>query len=161
MLWCSVFTPENIIWCDARFDPNELEADIDYERSFPGLLTPLAKARERAKAHRSYFFEFFPDHLNDLYDQWLRLLHDGDAPYLQVGTQDIWVMYESTPQFIAKLTTFVRAFEHRDLAALRELLREVEIQLDPETKQVQFDENSVQYYLRGYTWARAVPWEDD
>jgi len=160
VLWCSVFAPEDIVWCDARFDPNELEEDIDYEMSFPGRLTPLAKARERAKAHRSYFFEFFPDYLNALYDQWFRLLHDAEAPYLQIDTQDIWAMYESTLQFTAKLNTFVRAFEHRDLAALRELLHEVDIQLDLETKQVQFDEKNIQYYLRGYAWARAVAWKD-
>jgi len=69
-------------------------------------------------------------------------------------------MYDSTPQFTAKLNTFVRAFENQDLSDLRELLREVEIQLDPDTKQVLFDENSIQHYLRGYKWERAVPWED-
>jgi hypothetical protein len=160
VLWCSVFAPEDIVWCHVRFDSDEREEDIDYEMIFPGLLTSLPRVRERAIAHRSYFSQFFPDHLNELYDQWLQLLHEEDAPYLQVDTQDIWAMYGDTQQFATKLNTFVRAFEHRDLADLRELLREVNIQLDPVTKQITFDENSVKYYLRGYKWVRAVSWGD-
>jgi len=149
--------------------------------SFPCPMTSLTIARKRARPRQRLFFSYFPRTVEPIYLQWLTLLDGIDAPYLQINTGDVWGMSEPE-RSNAAIMTYVRAFDEGHVDDWVKLLGQVQIKLDRETRTLTYVEGEfkngyreyvyrelsekeidevIGYRLRGYSWERPVPWDND
>ena len=142
-------------------------------------------ARQRTHARQELLYTYFPTTVAPIYQQWQTLVEQLDAPFVQLFTDEICMMsdperttmdvdrYER--QFQA-VTTYTRAFEEGRVEDWMKLLRQVQIDLDPQTCSLTYlewengayrtltaseIEAELGYRLRGYGWERPVPWSDD
>jgi hypothetical protein len=178
VLWWSLFSqadiePRTEEWEDDEGDPVPV--------SFPCPMTSLTIARKRAKARQRLFFSYFPRTIELIYQQWLTLLEGIDAPFLQINTGEVWGMSEPE-RSNAEIMTYVRSFDEGRVDDWMKLLGQVQIRLNPETRtltyvQGEYKDNYreyvyrelseteidevIGYRLRGYSWERPVPWDDD
>lgn len=182
ILWWSIYELANITsrsegWEDDDGNPIPVEV--------PTLITTPTAAQKRARARQELFYTFFPATVAPIYQQWRTLLAQLDAPFVQIFTDEICMMSDPEPTNTSSVryerdfqavTSYVRAFEEGQIDDWMKLLKQVQIDLDPQTRHLtylQWEKDSyrtltppeveaeIGYRLRGYGWERPVPWADD
>jgi hypothetical protein len=182
ILWWSIFGPTNIAartegWEDDDGNPIPVEV--------PTLITIPSAARQRACGRQDVFYTYFPATAAPIYQQWQSLLAQLDAPFVQLFTDEICMMSDPDPtktnvdryeRAFQAASAYVRAFEEGRVDDWMKLLRQVQIDLDPQTGRLTYlewengasrtltppeIEAELGYRLRGYGWERPVPWPDD
>ncbi len=157
VLWCSVFTIDDI-----RQYP--VESDQGEQTVCPMLITPSDEARRRALERRARFADVFPATLQGMYQEWLALLNDIEAPYLMLSMVEIWGMDDDHASFDAFLAASLRAFETNAADDWGELLGQFpSMSYDAHSNRVSVVEGYEDYPrhdLYGYRCMRPVPWTE-
>ena len=188
VLWWNIFARDDITvrtdqWEDDDGNPVPVEV--------PTLITTKEKAISRALARRRLFYSYFPTKVEQYYHQWTALLEGVDAPFIQLFTDEIAAMSEPIrlppdidryEREFQRVETFVRAFTYEAIDDWVKLLGQVQIKLHRETRALTYVEGEfkdgyreyvyrelsereidevIGYRLRGYSWERPVPWDED
>lgn len=137
ILWCSLYAQEDICtridhWSEQRIDGTEEQ----HVASYPVLLTSLETAQRRAIERRAVFFAHVPARLDNMYNEWVRILDGLVAPFLRVNTGELWSLMKPEV-FDEMLRQCVRAFEENRLEDWRTLIEQApHLEFDPATRQV-------------------------
>ncbi len=157
VLWCSVFTVDDIRACPVE--------SAEGERTVcPMLITPSDKARRRAWERRQRFADVFPATFQAVYQEWLDLLDGIEAPYLMLSMVEIWGLDDDHASFDAFLAASLHAFETDAADDWSELLGQYpSMSYDANSTRVSVVEDYADYLrhdLHGYGCMRPVPWAE-